>query len=78
LSRDVPSTAIFFDKESLDSRPDFQRQLARACAKVSDDGERSYYVRGILARTFYLTRCDGLTPAGFSLLLWGVDAPAGI
>lgn len=77
VSRDVPARAIFFDKEPLDSRPDFQRQLARACAQVSDDGERSYYVRGILARTFYLTRCEGLTPAGFALLRWGTAVPAG-
>jgi 4-amino-4-deoxy-L-arabinose transferase-like glycosyltransferase len=67
----VPSTAIFVDKEPLNSRPDFASQLARACASVSDDGTRSYYVSGILARTFYLTRCSGLTPAGFSLLRWG-------
>ncbi len=67
----VPSTAIFFDKEPLSTRPDFARQLSRACARVSDDGARNYYVNGILARTFYLTRCTGLTPAGFSLLRWG-------
>lgn len=67
----VPSTAIFFDKEPLSTRPDFSRQLSRACARVSDDGTRNYYVKGVLARTFYLTRCTGLTPAGFTLLRWG-------
>jgi 4-amino-4-deoxy-L-arabinose transferase-like glycosyltransferase len=67
----VPTTAIFFDKVPLNTRPDFASQLARACATVSDDGTRSYYVSGILARTFYLTRCSGLTPAGFALLRWG-------
>ncbi|MDQ6767271.1 MAG: glycosyltransferase family 39 protein [Candidatus Eremiobacteraeota bacterium] len=71
---DVPSTAIFFDKEPLDTRPDFARQLKRACANVKDDGQRSYYVNGVLARTFYLTRCNGLTRSGFSSLRWG-DAP---
>lgn len=70
--RDVPSTAIFFDKEPLASRPDFQQRLTRACSAIRDDGQRSYYVEGILARTFYLTRCEGLTPKGFSLLRWGV------
>jgi hypothetical protein len=70
LPSSVPSQAIFFDKEPLVTRPDFARQLSRACARVSDDGAHSYYVNGILARTFYLTRCEGLTPAGFSLLLW--------
>ncbi len=66
----VPSRAIFFDKEPLATRPDFARQLALACASVKDDGAHSYYVNGILARTFYLTKCEGLTPTGFSLLRW--------
>ena len=66
----VPQTAFFFDKEALDSRPDFQARLRHACATVKDDGRRSYYVNGILARTFYVTRCDGLTPAGFAYLRW--------
>jgi hypothetical protein len=66
----VPSTAFFFDKEALDSRPDFQMRLSRTCAAVKDEGRRSYYVSGILARTFYVTRCDGLTPSGFSYLRW--------
>lgn len=70
VTGDVPSTAFFFDKESLGSRPDFQMRLSRACATVKDDGTRAYYVKGILARTFYVTRCDGLTPAGFSYLRW--------
>ncbi len=67
---DVPSTALFFDKEPLVTRPDFQARLARACARVKDDGQRNYYVNGVLARTFYVTRCEGLTSAGFSLLRW--------
>jgi hypothetical protein len=71
----VPSTAIFFDKEPLVTRPDFARQLARACATVTDDGVRSYYVNGILARTFYVTRCQGLTPDGFALLRWSGAPP---
>ena len=66
----VPTTAIFFDKEALATRPDFDRQLHRACKTVTDDGERKYYRNGLLARSFYLTRCDGLTPAGFALLRW--------
>ena len=66
----IPRTALFFDKEPLSTRPDFQVRLARACANVKNDGERSYYVNGNLARTFYVTRCDGLTPSGFSLLRW--------
>ncbi len=71
----VPATALFFDKEPLDTRPDFARQLARACGTVVDDGVRSYYVSGILARTFYLTRCQGLTPDGFALLRWSGVPP---
>lgn len=71
LRGDVPSTAIFFDKEPLSTRPDFARQLSRACGSVTDDGARTYYIHGVLARTFYLTRCAGLTPEGFSLLRWG-------
>jgi len=71
----VPTAAFFFDKEPLATRPDFARQLARACATVADDGVRSYYVHGILARTFYVTRCQGLTPEGFALLRWSGAAP---
>jgi len=71
LQGPVPSTAIFVDKETLRTPPDFARQLAREGAPVSDDGARNYYVKGILARTFYFTRCTGLTPEGFSLLRWG-------
>ncbi len=66
----MPPEAIFFDKEPLVSRPDFQQQLARACAVVKDDGTRTYFIEGQVTRTFYLTRCEGLTPAGFSLLLF--------
>jgi hypothetical protein len=62
--------AIFFDKEPLASRPDFKMQLARACKIVTDDGIRSYFMGDQLTRTFYLTRCAGLTPDGFSLLLF--------
>jgi 4-amino-4-deoxy-L-arabinose transferase-like glycosyltransferase len=66
----VPAQAIFFDKEPLASRPDFQRQLALACGSVRDDGTRTYELDGQVTRTFYLTRCDGLTQAGFALLLF--------
>jgi 4-amino-4-deoxy-L-arabinose transferase-like glycosyltransferase len=66
----ISSSAIFFDKEPLASRPDFQLQLARACTSVKDDGTRTYMRDGQVTRTFYLTRCDGLTPAGFDLLLF--------
>ena len=70
LGGQMPPRAIFFDKEPLGSRPDFQQQLARACAVVKDDGTRTYSIDGQVTRTFYLTRCEGLTPAGFSLLLF--------
>lgn len=70
LGASVPSTAIFFDKEPLATRPDFRQQLARACRAVKDDGTRTYSSAGQVTRTFYLTRCEGLTPAGFSLLLF--------
>jgi len=69
----VPKTAFFFDKEPLATRPDFQARLAQSCASVHDHGQRSYYIRGILARTFYVTRCDGLTPEGFAHLRWSGD-----
>lgn len=65
---DPPAIALFVDKEPLATRPDFQRQLALACASVRDDGARDYYVAGQLARTFYVTRCAGLTSEGLSRL----------
>jgi hypothetical protein len=71
----VPRAAFFFDKEALDTRPDFQARLGHACAVVKDEGRRSYYVNGILARTFYVTRCNGLTAAGFSYLRWADVQP---
>lgn len=64
----VRSRAIFLDKEPLQSRPDLQQRLRRACARVTDLGSRTYRVRGEIARTFYLTGCDGLTSGGLSLL----------
>lgn len=36
--------------------------LTRACAVVKDDKTRTYSIDGQLTRTFYLTRCAGLTP----------------
>lgn len=70
----VPTTALFVDKEPLASRPDFHRQFVKACRKVVDEGERSYYFGAVLARTFYVTRCEGLTPSGLAALMF---RPAG-
>jgi Dolichyl-phosphate-mannose-protein mannosyltransferase len=69
----TPSAALFFDKEPLATRPDFQRRLARACLRLRDGGTRDYYVDGVLARTYYVTRCEGLTPAGMRVLLWETE-----
>jgi 4-amino-4-deoxy-L-arabinose transferase-like glycosyltransferase len=66
----IRRNAIFFDKEPLATRPDFARQLRRACTAVRDDGSRTYMLQGQVTRTFYLTRCDGLTPQRFALLLF--------
>jgi hypothetical protein len=70
LGSPMSTRAIFFDKEPLASRPDFKLQLARACVRVVDDGTRTYSLEGQVTRTFYLTRCEGLTPARFALLLF--------
>jgi len=65
-----PATAIFVDKEPLATRPDFVRQLGRACDEVVPDGTRTYRYEGIPARTYYLTLCRGMRPNGLRILLW--------
>ncbi|HXW51430.1 MAG TPA: hypothetical protein VEJ41_05515 [Candidatus Acidoferrales bacterium] len=46
FSGQVRPRAIFFDKEPLPSRHDFELLLSQACSTVSDLGARTYQVDG--------------------------------
>jgi hypothetical protein len=65
-----PARALFVDKEPLASRPDIERHLRRACARVSDGGAHAYAYGGTPPRTYYFTWCDGLGPDGLAILRW--------
>jgi 4-amino-4-deoxy-L-arabinose transferase-like glycosyltransferase len=68
-----PANALFVDKEPLATRPDIANRLHAACARVEDAGERAYrVVRGVPARTYYLTECQGLAANGLKVLRWEV------
>ncbi|MFN2449149.1 MAG: ArnT family glycosyltransferase [Candidatus Baltobacteraceae bacterium] len=58
-----PQTALFVDKAPLAERPDFQRQLARACANVSDGP--TFALR---YRTYYSTWCEAMRPHAIAIL----------
>jgi 4-amino-4-deoxy-L-arabinose transferase-like glycosyltransferase len=74
LSSRQPSSALFVDKEPLDTRPDIALRLARACTSVSDGGVRAYAVAGAPARRYYLTWCRGIVPGGLAILRWERNA----
>jgi len=63
-----PARALFVDKEPLGTRPDFAKQLRRACARVVDGGRRAYRYEGVGARSYYFTWCEGLVPDGLAIL----------
>ncbi len=65
-----PRRALFVDKEPLATRPDFVRQLQRACARVVDAGPHVYRYEGVGARSYYFTWCEGLVPDGLAILRW--------
>jgi hypothetical protein len=62
--------ALFVDKVPFQTRPDFQRQFARACERVSDGGVRGYAYGRTPPRNFYFTWCEGLKPGGMAVLRW--------
>jgi len=68
-----PQRALFVDKEPLGTRPDFARQLQRACAKVVDGGRHAYRYKGTGPRSYYFTWCEGLVPDGLAILRWEKD-----
>ncbi len=65
-----PQRALFVDKEPLDSRPDIDRHLHRACARVVDGGIREYGFGGTPPRAYYFTWCEGLGPESLAILRW--------
>ncbi|HXW77287.1 MAG TPA: glycosyltransferase family 39 protein, partial [Candidatus Eremiobacteraceae bacterium] len=71
----APASALFFDKEPLATRPDMREALARACASVTVEPDLSYEYAGEPVRTFYVTRCDGLTPGGMRFLQYMGHGP---
>jgi hypothetical protein len=71
----APNTALFFDKEPLATRPDLRTALASACARVTTEPDAQYDYAGEPVRTYYVTRCDGLTPAGMRFLRYMGHGP---
>ncbi len=68
-----PKRALFVDKETLASRPDFAARLALACDRVVPAPSLSYSYAGVPPRAYYLTWCEGMKPEGIRLLRW--EAP---
>ncbi len=68
-----PRHALFVDKETLASRPDFAARLALACERVVPAPSLSYSYAGVPPRAYYLTWCEGMKPEGIRLLRW--EAP---
>ncbi|MBV8151031.1 MAG: glycosyltransferase family 39 protein [Candidatus Eremiobacteraeota bacterium] len=81
---DGPTTGLFVDKESLvyldpehRGRPDFEKQLRRACRHVRLGSTLHYDAgMGVPPRAYYLTWCDGLTDGGLATLRWENGAVA--
>lgn len=69
-----PRRALFVDKVPLAKRPDFERQLHRACRRVVPGPVLSYaFVRGdprVPPRRYYTTWCDGMTAQSIAVLRW--------
>lgn len=64
---DRPSRALFIDKVPLQKRPDFQRQLALACARVSAGPVLRYNYR-----SYFTTWCTGMQPGSIATLRWQI------
>jgi Dolichyl-phosphate-mannose-protein mannosyltransferase len=62
------SRAVFLDKVPLSKRPDFARQLARACARV-----KTGQVLEFEYRRYFTTWCEGLEPGAIATLRWQVS-----
>ena len=67
-----PKRALFVDKETLASRPDFAARLALVCARVVPAPSLSYSYAGVPPRAYYLTWCEGMKPEGIRRLRWEV------
>jgi 4-amino-4-deoxy-L-arabinose transferase-like glycosyltransferase len=65
-----PKRVLFVDKVPFATRPDFQGQFAKACARVYDGGVHAYGYGGAPPRNFYFTWCDGLKDGGIGVLRW--------
>lgn len=60
-----PNVALFVDKAPLDSRPDFQRQLGRACGAVTAGPTFTTKYR-----TYYSTWCSHMHSDAMAVLRW--------
>ena len=65
-----PTRALFVDKETLASRPDFAARLALACGRVTGAPALAYSYAGVPPRSYYLTWCEDMKPAAIRLLRW--------
>ncbi|MDP9111439.1 MAG: glycosyltransferase family 39 protein [Candidatus Eremiobacteraeota bacterium] len=68
--------ALFIDKVPLRTRPDFEKQLDKACRSVSPGPVLSYtyadaYGVDVPPRRYYTTWCGGMRLGGISILRWG-------
>jgi hypothetical protein len=66
--------ALFVDKVPLRIRPDFQRQLGKACARTADGGVHAYAYGGTPPRNFYFTWCEEPRPSWLAILRWEQQA----
>ncbi len=62
---DPASRAIFLDKVPLSKRPDFERRLTRACARV-----KAGPILEFQYRRYFTTWCDGMAPGAIATLRW--------
>jgi 4-amino-4-deoxy-L-arabinose transferase-like glycosyltransferase len=60
-----PQRALFVDKVPLASRPDFTRQLARACGEVTPGPTLDYRYR-----RYFTTWCNRMAPDAVAILRW--------
>lgn len=60
-----PLRGLFVDKVPLSKRPDFQKQLALACRRVTPGPVLSYAYR-----RYFTTWCDAMNPGAIATLRW--------
>lgn len=69
-----PHTALFVDKEPFATRPDFERQFARACGRVVPGPTLSYAFdpgdRAVPPRRYFLTWCLNMRRGAIAVLRW--------